>query len=133
MIYIYHREAPCAPSRAAPRRRAGLPCPGASLARGDRQPQPPDQVVDPLAVQLGRRPPHTPPGADLEDRLDLDEVVLAQRLARGDEVDDAIGETDQRRDLDGSVELDDLGDDAAGLQVPAGQLRELGRIAQVDL
>ena len=40
---------------------------------------------------------------------------------------------DQRRDLDRAVELDDLGDDAARLQVAAGDLGELGRVAQVDL
>ena len=61
------------------------------------------------------------------------QAVLAQRLARRHEVDDAIGEAHERRDLDRAVELDDLGDGAARLQVAARDLGELRGVAQVHL
>ena len=49
------------------------------------------------------------------------------------QVDDAIGQAHQRRDLDRSVQLDDLGHDAARLQVAPGDLGKLGGVAQVQV
>src|SRR6266498_4528164 len=91
-----------------------------------------DEVVDAVAAQFGGGAPDAEAGTDLQDRLHLAQAVLAECLARRDEIDDAIGEPDQRRDLDRSVELDDLRDDAARLQMAARQLGELRRVAQVD-
>src|SRR5579863_10058058 len=45
----------------------------------------------------------------LGDRLADHEVVLAQRRARGGEVDDRLDEAGQRRELDRALDLDDLG------------------------
>src|SRR6185437_12999641 len=57
------------------------------------------------------------------DVLDLDQAVLAQRLAGGDEIDDAPRQTHAGRQLHRAVELDAFGLDAAACEVPA---RDLG-------
>ena len=103
-------------------------------ARGRAAPvQSAHEVVDAVGGQLGRRPAHTQPGADLHDGLHLAQVVLPQRLTRGHQIDDPVGQPHQGGDLDRAVQLDDLGDDAPGLQVPAGDLGELGGVAQVQV
>ena len=61
------------------------------------------------------------------DLLDHLEAVLAQRRAGRGEVDDAVDEARQRRQLDRALDLDDL-DLAAGLgEVVGGDARVLGR------
>jgi len=73
---------------------------GSAVARPDGFPEARDEIVDPIGVQLGGGAADAKAGAHREDRLHLAEAVLAQRLARRDEIDDAIGQADQRRDLD---------------------------------
>ena len=54
-------------------------------------------------VELGRRQQHR---LRLEDRLQLDEAVLAQRLAARDEVGDRLGGVQRRRQLDRAGDRD---------------------------
>ena len=42
------------------------------------------------------------------DLVDDDQVVLAQGVAGRDQIDDQIGEADQRREFDRAVQLDEL-------------------------
>src|SRR3712207_1376748 len=58
------------------------------------------------------------------DLVEDHEVVLAQGVARGGEVHDALGEADERGELDRAVELDDLRLPAQRLEVAAGPGRE---------
>src|SRR5215469_1892262 len=57
------------------------------------------------------------------DVLDLDQAVLAQGLAGGDEIDDAPRQAHRRRELHRAVELDAFGLHAAAGEMPA---RDLG-------
>ncbi len=63
----------------------------------------------------------------LDDLLAHLEVVLLQGAAGGDEVDDAVGEADQRRQLDRALDLDHLDLAAGRLEVALGDARVLGR------
>ena len=98
----------------------------ASVRRSDR--------IDALQQTVDRRRPQ-PVGDRVGDQArraegDLladDEAVLAQRRAGRGQVDDRLGEPGQRRELDRSLDLDDLGL-APGLEkVPRGDARVLGR------
>ncbi len=62
-----------------------------------------------------------------DDLLPHLEFVLLQGAAGGDEVDDAVGEADQRRQLDRALDLDHLDLAAGGLEVALGHARVLGR------
>src|SRR3954468_15760041 len=61
------------------------------------------------------------------DLIQLDEVVLAQRGARRGEVDDALGEADERRELYGPVQLYDLGLATHALEIAPRSIGKLGR------
>src|SRR5918995_4653881 len=61
------------------------------------------------------------------DLIEHHEVVLAQRRARGGEIDDALGEAYQGRELYGTVQLYDLGLAAHALEVAPCCVGELGR------
>ena len=67
---------------------------------------------------------------DRHDLLDRDQVVRPQRVAGGDEVDDGVGEADQRRELHRAVELDQVDVHALGGEVLARGADVLGRDAQ---
>ena len=66
-------------------------------------------------------------GGALEDLLAHLEVVLFQGAAGGDQVDDAVGEADQRRQLDRALDLDHFDLAAGPLEVALGDARVLGR------
>ena len=59
----------------------------------------------------------------------IDEPVLAQRRAGRGQVDDALGQPGQRRQLDRALDLDDLGLAAGALEVARGDPRVLRRDA----
>src|SRR5918997_2759570 len=61
------------------------------------------------------------------DLIEHHEVVLAQRRARRCEVDYALSEADERRELYGAVQLYDLGLAAHALEVAPRGVGELGR------
>ena len=88
--------------------------------------------VDGPSPHLQRRAVDHQPRGHLQDGLDLAQVVLAQRLARRHQVDDAVGQAGQRRQLDRAVELDDSATIAARLRWRRVRSRELGGVAQVD-
>ena len=54
---------------------------------------------------------------DLGDHLDLDQAVLLQRAARGDQIDDARREAEHRRQFHRAVQLDAFGLHAARLEM----------------
>src|SRR5918992_5516896 len=66
-------------------------------------------------------------GGGVRDLVEDGEVVLTQGGAGRGEVHDALGEADERGELDGAVELDDLRLPAQRLEVAPGGVRELGR------
>ena len=132
------RRRPRPSRRAAPsaRRRSRRRCcrggAGATLMRrARRRPAPPRasasiERADRLALELQRRLVDDQAGRDLHDLLDLDEVVGLQRVARGDEVDDRIGQAGQRRQLHRAVELDQVDVHALVGEVVARDAREFG-------
>ena len=63
--------------------------------------------------------------------LDLDQPVGLERRAGRDEIDDAPAQAERRRQLHRAVELDAFRLDAARGEVPAGDLRVLGRDADM--
>ena len=65
-------------------------------------------------------------GLRLEQGLQLDEPVLAQRVAARDEVDDRVGRVQPRGELDRAAERDDAGGDAGALE-PRGDRARIGR------
>ena len=69
------------------------------------------------------------PRADRHDVLDRDQVVGPQRVAGGHQVDDRVGQPDQRRELHRAVELDEVDVHALGREVLARGLHVLGRDA----
>ena len=85
-----------------------------------------DDGADRLAVELQRRLVDDQPGRDRHDLLDLGQRVRLQRVARGDEVDDRVGEAGERRQLHRAVELDQVDVHALVGEVIAGDARELG-------
>jgi hypothetical protein len=63
------------------------------------------------------------------DLFDDDEVVLAQRAARRDEIDDQVREPDERRELNGAVQRDQLDWQIALREERLRRARELRRDA----
>ena len=61
------------------------------------------------------------------DVLDDLKIVLADGLPRLDEVEDGIGESEDRREFDGTGERDDLCDEAAGSEMIAREAAKFGR------
>src|SRR5215207_2515715 len=66
-------------------------------------------------------------GGGVRDLIEDDQVVLAEGRPGGAEVHDALGEADERGELDGAVELDDLRLAAQSLEVASGGVGKLGR------
>ena len=94
-------------SRTAPPRRGGRPV--AASRRGDpHRPHPLHDRVDLGRLQLVRhRVGDQARGADA-DLLEHAQAVLGQRAAGGGQVDDAVGQAGQRRQLHRALDLDDL-------------------------
>ena len=67
-----------------------------------------DQRLHRVALQLERAGIDDQPRADRHDVLDGDEIVRLQRVAGRHEIDDRVGEADQRRQLHRAVELDQV-------------------------
>src|SRR5437764_12732667 len=86
-----------------------------------------DPGADLLRPGLERRAVHDEPRGDLGDALDLDEPVRPQGGAGLHEIDDAPAKPQLRRQLHRAVELDALGLHAARREMPARDLRVLGR------
>ena len=87
------------------------------VQRGDR----------PRGALSSGRAVHDQPRGGRQDLGDLDQAVGAERLARLHEIDDPLGEADERRQLDRAVEPDHLDLDAALGEVPPREIRILGR------
>ena len=61
--------------------------------------QPLDDLGNPLVPGLEAGPVHDEAGRDVGDGFHLNEAVLAQGLAGGDQVDDPLGESHERSKL----------------------------------
>ena len=72
-------------------------------------------------------------GLAVKNCAHLDQPVGAQRLARLHEIDDQIGQIDQRRQFNRPAEFDDLCADTATTEERLGQPRKLGGDARVRL
>src|SRR5947209_9505870 len=83
------------------------------------------ESVDRLGLELVRHRVGDQPGGALRDLLPDHEPVFSQRRTARGEVDDALGQPGQRRQLDRPLDLDDL-HLAPGLEeVPGGGARVL--------
>ena len=107
--------------------RAPLPLEAPRPHRAARLAQPRGQLVDLGGAQLVGDPVGDEAGGALDDLLAHLEVVLLQGAAGGDQVDDAVAEADQRRQLDRALDLDHLDLAAGALEVALGDARVLGR------
>src|SRR5438270_14043450 len=91
--------------------------------------KPLDPTSDFFGAGLQRRAVHDQPGADLGNRLDLDQTVGLEGGAGLHEIDDMMTEPKPRRQLDRAVELDAFRLDTLRRKMPAGIFRVLGRDA----
>src|SRR3989344_1631137 len=80
--------------------------------------QPADEILQCLVFHFHRGLVGHEPGADIGDVLDLDQAVGLQRITGIDQVDNAVGKTHERGELHRAVELDDIGLNALGGEVP---------------
>src|SRR5689334_7171559 len=98
----------------ASRRRAARPGARTMRSTGTEAPQ---DVVDGLGLELVRHGVGDEPRGAGGDLLALDQAVLPQRGAGRREVDDALSQPGQRRQLDRALDLDDLRLAARALEV----------------
>src|ERR1700693_740342 len=86
--------------------------------------------LDGVAPELERRLVDDEAGTDRSDLLARAQAVGAQRIATGNQIDDRVGETHERREFHGTVEPDQIDVHALGCEVLARGLHVLGRHAQ---
>src|SRR5262245_32975639 len=86
-----------------------------------------DEVVDLFGAELVRDAVDDQARRALGDLLADLETVLLEGAAGRDEVDDAVGEPDQRGQLDRALDLDHLGLAPRPVEVRLGDARVLGR------
>src|SRR3954454_11269421 len=89
--------------------------------------QPLDHLVDGRRLELVGDGVGDQPGGRGEDHLAHDEAVLAQRRARGREDGESLGEAGEPRELEGALNLDDLGLAPGVLEPARRQARVLRR------
>ncbi len=90
-----------------------------------------DPAADFFGAGLQRRAVDDQPGADLGNRLDLDQTVGLEGGAGLYEIDDVMAEPQTRRQLDRAVELDAFRLDPSRRKMPAGNFRVLRRDAHM--
>ena len=88
------------------------------------------QRLEPRRLGLQRRLVDDQARRDLHDLLDLGQLVRAQRAAAAHQVDDGVGQPDQRGQFHRAVELDQVDVHALGREVLARDLHVLGGDAQ---
>ena len=66
------------------------------------------------------------PRRGLGDDFHFDKVMRLQRVAGFDQIHDPIGQTDERRQFNRSIQLDDFDRHSALIEIPLGDLRILG-------
>src|SRR5882672_10690166 len=89
-----------------------------------------EERLDGVALELERRLVDDEAGTDRSDLLDCAQAIGAQRIAAGDQIDDRVGETYERREFHRTVEADQIDVHAFGCEVLARGLHVLGRHAQ---
>src|SRR5882762_5650461 len=89
-----------------------------------------EERLDGVALELERRLVDDEAGADRSDLLDSAQAIGAQRIAAGNQIDDRVGETYERREFHRTVEADQIDVHAFGCEVLARGLHVLGRHAQ---
>src|SRR2546422_63406 len=89
-----------------------------------------EERLDGVALEFERRLVDDEAGADRSDLLDRAQAIGAQRIATGNQIDDRVGETHQRREFHRTVEPDQIDVHALGCEVLARGLHVLGRHAQ---
>src|SRR5947208_5126101 len=89
-----------------------------------------EERLDGVALELERGLVDDEAGADRSDLLDCMQAIGAQGIAAGNQVDDRVGETHERRELHRTVEPDQIDVHAFRREVLARGLHVLGRHAQ---
>src|SRR5712672_2751133 len=89
-----------------------------------------EERLEGVAPELERRLVDDEAGADRPDLLDRAQAVGAQRIAAGDQVDDRVGQTHERRELHRAVKPDQIDVHALRREVLARGLHVLGRHTQ---
>src|SRR5712671_4095154 len=89
-----------------------------------------EERLEGVAPELERCLVDDQAGADRPDLLDRAQAVGAQRIAAGDQVDDRVGETHERRELHRAVKPDQIDVHALRCEVLARGLHILGRHTQ---
>src|SRR6267378_7708532 len=89
-----------------------------------------EQRLNVVAPQLERRLVDDKAGTDRPDLLDRAQAVGAQRIAAGDQIDDRVGQTHERRELHRAVKPDQIDVHALRREVLARGLHVLGRHTQ---
>src|SRR6267154_2759600 len=89
-----------------------------------------EQRLNIVAPELEGRLVDDEAGADRPDLLDRAQAVGAQRIAAGDQIDDRVGQTHERREFHRAVKPDQIDVHALRCEVLARGLHVLGRHAQ---
>src|SRR5216684_8935286 len=89
-----------------------------------------EERLEGVAPELERRLVDDEASADRSDLLDCAQAVGAQRIAAGNQVDDRVGQTHERRELHRAVKPDQIDVHALRCEVFARSLHVLGRYAQ---
>src|SRR2546425_9482412 len=89
-----------------------------------------EERLDGVAFELERRLIDDEAGADRSDLLYCAQTIGAQGVAAGNQIDDRVGETHERRELHRTVEPDQVDVHALRREVLARGLHVLGRHAQ---
>src|SRR5882762_2349328 len=89
-----------------------------------------EERLDGVALELERGLVDDEAGADRSDLLDRAQAIGAKRIAAGNQIDDRVGQTHERRQLHRAVEPDQIDVHALGCEVLARGLHVLSRHAQ---
>src|SRR6266850_2805738 len=89
-----------------------------------------EERLDGVALELERGLVDDEAGADRSNLLDCMQAIRAQGIAAGNQIDDRVGETHERRELHRTVEPDQIDVHAFRREVLARGLHVLGRHAQ---
>ena len=89
-------------------------------------PESAEQLRDSLVFQFETSPIDDEACRRSGDALDFDEAMGFERVACFNQIDDAIGQSDNRRQFNRAIELDDFDRHAALIEIAFRNLRILG-------